>query len=42
MRDRDRFERDLEEEMRFRLQMKAEKTGDPYAARRRFGNTGLA
>ncbi len=36
--DRGRFETDLDEEMRFHLEMKAQKAGDPYAARRQFGN----
>ena len=39
--DRKRFESDLDEEMRFHLEMKAEKSGDPYAARRQFGNLGI-
>src|SRR2546421_9475167 len=39
--DRDRFESDLDEEMRFHLEMKAEKAGDAYAARREFGNAGI-
>jgi len=39
--DRDRFESDLEEEMRFHLEMKAQNTGDPNAARRQFGNAGI-
>ena len=39
--DRDRFESDLEEEMRFHLEMKAQKSGDPHAARRQFGNPGI-
>src|SRR5215472_13617585 len=39
--DRDRFESDLDEEIRFHLAMKAQKTGDAYAARRQFGNAGI-
>lgn len=39
--DRERFETDLDEEMRFHLEMKAQKTGDPYTARRQFGNAGI-
>ncbi|MFB3776289.1 MAG: ADOP family duplicated permease [Bryobacteraceae bacterium] len=35
---RDRLDRDLEEEMRLHLEMKAAETGDPAAARRAFGN----
>jgi len=38
---RERFERDLDEEMRFHLEMKAQKAGDPLAARRQFGNEGM-
>src|SRR2546421_2000260 len=38
---RDRFETDLDEEMRFHLEMKAQKSGDRYAARRQFGNAGI-
>src|SRR6059036_3579931 len=41
LRDRDRFERDLDEEMRFHLEMKARKSGGPYAAQKQFGNTGV-
>jgi predicted permease len=41
LRDRDRFEGDLDEEMRFHLEMKEEKTGDRYAARKMFGNIGI-
>src|SRR5215831_16103173 len=40
LRDRERFESDLDEEMRFHLAMKTRKSGDPWAARRQFGNTG--
>src|SRR5437899_5190440 len=39
--DRDRFESDLDEELRFHLEMKAQKTGDAHAARRQFGNAGI-
>jgi hypothetical protein len=38
---RNRFESDLDQEMRFHLEMKAHNAGDPYAARRQFGNVGL-
>ena len=38
---RDRFESDLDEEMRFHIEMKAQKTGDTAAAHRQFGNTGI-
>ena len=41
MRDRERFESDLDEEMRFHLEMKARKSGDAGAAQRQFGNTAL-
>ena len=34
------FDRDLDEEMRFHLELKREKTGDPRRARRQFGNVG--
>jgi predicted permease len=40
LRDRERFESDLDEEMRFHLAMKTQKSGDPRAAQRQFGNTG--
>ncbi|HJZ97019.1 MAG TPA: ABC transporter permease [Candidatus Solibacter sp.] len=40
LRDRDRFESDLDDEMRFHLEMKAQKSGDRYAAQRQFGNIG--
>src|SRR5215471_6939775 len=40
LRDRERFESDLDEEMRFHLAMKAQKSGDAYAAQRQFGNVG--
>jgi predicted permease len=36
---RDAIDRELEEEMRAHLEMKASDTGDPQAARRQFGNT---
>ena len=39
--DRERFESDLDEEMRFHLEMKSQKSGDPDAARRQFGNIGV-
>jgi predicted permease len=39
--DRDRFESDLDEEIRFHLEMKALQTGDAGAARRQFGNIGM-
>src|ERR1051326_9292853 len=39
--DRRRFESDLDEEMRFHLDMKTRKTGDRYAAQRQFGNVGI-
>src|ERR1041385_5674103 len=32
------FDRDLEEEMRLHLALRAEESGDRWAARRRFGN----
>jgi predicted permease len=35
------FESDLEEEMRFHLEMKAQKTGDRDQARKQFGNVGI-
>jgi hypothetical protein len=35
------FERDLEEEMRLHVHLRAERLGDLDAARRRFGNTTL-
>jgi len=35
---RSRFERELDEEMRFHLEMKAQELGDAYRARRAFGN----
>jgi predicted permease len=38
---RERFESDLDEEMRFHLTMKAQKTGDAHAARRQFGNAAI-
>jgi len=38
LRDRQRFENDLDEEMRFHLAMKAEHAGGIEAARQRFGN----
>src|SRR5579872_7153462 len=38
---RDRFERDLDEELRFHLEMKARKSGDRDAARKQFGNIGI-
>src|ERR1700728_485167 len=38
---RDRFEGDLDEEMRFHLEMKEKKTGDRYAAQKQFGNIGI-
>jgi predicted permease len=41
LKDRDRFERDLDEEMRFHLEMKARKTGNRYAAQQQFGNIGI-
>lgn len=39
--DREQFESDLDEEMRFHLEMKARKWGDADAARRQFGNIGV-
>ena len=39
--NRGRFEQDLDDEMRFHLEMKAQKTGDPDGARRQFGNIGI-
>src|SRR5262252_2724916 len=39
--DRGRFECDLDEEMRFHLEMKARKLGDARAAQRQFGNTAM-
>src|SRR5689334_6529456 len=39
--DRDRFESDLDEEMRFHLEMKAQQTGDWQAALKKFGNIGI-
>src|ERR1051326_839011 len=41
LRDRETFERDLDEEMQFHLEMKARKGGDLYAAQRQFGNRGI-
>jgi predicted permease len=41
LRDRERFESDLDEEMRFHLDMKAAKSGDRASAQRQFGNTGI-
>jgi hypothetical protein len=38
---RARFDRELEEEMRFHLEMKAQELGDAYRARREFGNPTL-
>src|SRR5579872_2389342 len=38
---RDRFESDLEEEMRFHLEMKAQQSGDLHAARKQFGNVAI-
>ncbi len=38
---RDRFESDLDDEMRFHLDMKARKSGDRQAAQRQFGNIGI-
>ena len=38
---RRRFDSDLEEEMRFHLELKAQKAGDAWAARRQFGNIGI-
>ena len=38
---RGRFDRELDEEMRFHLEMKASAMGDHYAARRQFGNPAL-
>ncbi len=38
---RGRIDSELEEEMRAHLEMKASATGDPYAARRQFGNVTL-
>jgi predicted permease len=35
------FESDLDEEMRFHLEMKAEKTGDRHQAQKQFGNIGM-
>ncbi len=35
------FESDLDEEMRFHLEMKAQKTGDRHQAQRQFGNIGI-
>lgn len=39
LRHRDQYDRDLEEEMRFHLDSKAELAGDPRQAHRQFGNT---
>jgi predicted permease len=39
--NRGRFESDLDEEMRFHLEMKAQRTGDRYAAQKQFGNVGI-
>jgi predicted permease len=39
--DRERFESDLDEEMRFHLDMKAQRTGDRRAVRKQFGNIGI-
>jgi predicted permease len=39
--NRRQFESDLEEEMRFHLEMKTKKTGDRDHARRQFGNVGI-
>jgi len=41
LRNRDRFEKDLDDEMRFHLEMKAKKTGDRQAAQKQFGNVGI-
>src|ERR1700704_1549449 len=41
LRRRSQFENDLDEEMRFHLEMKAQKTGDRDQARRQFGNVGI-
>src|SRR5262249_384806 len=41
LRDRDRFESDLDDEMRFHLELKAQKSGDRYAGQRQFGNIGV-
>ena len=38
---REQFESDLDEEMRFHLEMKAQKTGDAISARKQFGNIGI-
>ena len=38
---RGEFERDLDEEMLSHVEMRAHKTGDPYEARRQFGNVGI-
>src|SRR5216683_6426313 len=38
---RGQFERELEEEMRFHVEMKGRRTGDADEARRQFGNVGI-
>lgn len=38
---RDQFESELDEEMRFHLEMKAQKIGDRQAAQKEFGNIGI-
>src|SRR5579862_2005155 len=38
---RERFESDLDDEIRFHLEMKERKSGNPDAARRQFGNIGI-
>jgi hypothetical protein len=38
LRRRRQLDRDLEDELRFHLEMKAEETGDAREARRRLGN----
>jgi hypothetical protein len=40
LRGRRDLDRDLEEELRFHLEMKARETGDAQAARKQFGNLG--
>jgi predicted permease len=41
LRNRRQFESDLDEEMQFHLEMKAQRTGDTSSARRQFGNIGI-
>ena len=41
LRRRRQLDRDLEDELRFHLEMKAEETGDASEARRRLGNVTL-